>query len=427
MSSEAVFGPGPDFSLNACVGDNTGSDDDYNYVLGFAQAALALVAVAKQQFYRQPGSRKKVSVYQDALIYPICFNARHHIELFLKRQIQRVAWLRKVNFDKELLADHDIGNLLEELTRLCTLVDRRLPVFLQPLSSAIEAFADIDPTGQTFRYRESLEGKLHLDKLGHINLAPLEQTFRMLFRGTEKFEQLVEFLEYEYDQVAHTSKLSRYELSQLATALPERSSWATNPEFVTVKNDFMARFGLSSNDFCRAVKAIEKHYQFAGRIGLEVPLPHVDPERLRKLVALELDIEQLDAAPQAEWEALSVISEVGYPDAYPEQFAHRMKRLDDEERVGVSAHDVVRGITMASARFRRGLDKLGQKALLATFDEALATRKRAATGRDEEANAVQEFNARVRRHLFGHHQAQGKYASDSTEPSDDGAGSQHTD
>ena len=86
MSSEdAVFGSGPDFSLNACVGDNTGSDDDYGYVVGFAQAALALIAVAKQQYFVDPDTNEQVVAYQDALIYPICFTARHHIELFLKR------------------------------------------------------------------------------------------------------------------------------------------------------------------------------------------------------------------------------------------------------------------------------------------------------------------------------------------------------
>jgi hypothetical protein len=412
-SDEEVFGSGPDFSLNACVGDNTGSDDDYGYVVGFAQAALALIAIAKRQYFVDPDTNEQVVAYQDALIYPICFNARHHIELFLKRQIQRVASLRETTFDQTLLGEHELRRLLEELMRLCELADRRLPGNLQPLRSSIEAFAEIDPTGQAFRYRRSREDELHLGQLRHINLAPLEQTFKKLYEGTEEFERQVDALSYEYDQGTVTPELSRLELAQLAKALPPRSTWASDPKFDEVKRTFVDRFGLSGNAFSRAVDLIQKHHEFSGYIGVELPLAYVDAGRLRKLVALEADALLLDAISNKEWVALDAVYEVGHLDTYPELFAHRMRQLEAGEHRAPFPHDVVRAITTVTQRFRRGLIRLGQKSLLAQFDAGLAAREPAAKGEDEDV--VAEFNRAVRRHFLGELPTRGKYAPDSVD------------
>lgn len=409
-SDEEVFGSGPDFSLNACVGDNTGSDDDYGYVVGFAQAALALIAVAKRQYFVDPDTNEQVVAYQDALIYPICFNARHHIELFLKRQIQRVASLREATFDQTLLGEHELRRLLEELARLCDLVDRRLPGNLQPLRSAIEAFAEIDPTGQTFRYRRSREDELHLGQLGHINLATLEQTFKKMYEGTEEFERQVDALSYEYGQGTFTPELSRLELEQLAKALPPRSAWATDPKFDEVKGAFVDRFHLSANAFSRAVNLIQQHHHFSSYIGIELPLAHVDANRLRKLAALEADTLLLDAFSESEWAALDAVYEVGHLDTYPELFAHRMRQLEAGKHRVPLPHDVVRQIITATQRFRRGLIKLGQKSLLAQFDAGLGAREPAPKG--EDGAAIAEFNMTVRRHFFGELRTRGKYSPD---------------
>lgn len=399
MNSESViFGSGPDFSLNACVGANTGSDDDYGYVVGFAQAALALIAVAKLQYYVAPDTDEQVVVYQDALIYPICFNARHHIELFLKRQIQRVAGLRQTTFDQSLLGEHDLGRLEDELASLCELTDRRLPKYLQPLAASIGAFAEIDPVGQTFRYRRSRTDELHLDQLQHINLAPLEQTFKKLYEGTEEFERQVDALSYEYAQGTVTPELSRFELAQLAKALPPHSTWATNPKFSVVKQEFIERFAISGKAFSRAVDLIQKHHEFAGHIGVELSLPYVNADRLRKLVALEADGPLLDAICDKEWATLEAIYEVGHLDSYPELFAYRIRQIEAGKHRTALAHEVVRWVAADTQRFRRGLLKLGQHSLVAQLDAGLAVREKIAKGEQEEA--VAEFNRRVRQHFY---------------------------
>ncbi|MBP4047461.1 hypothetical protein [Chromobacterium violaceum] len=70
--------------LNACVGDN-GFADDRTYADGFATAVEKLVGAA---------IRREVLV--DTVIYPICFCARHYIELFLKYNVRKISNIKKL-------------------------------------------------------------------------------------------------------------------------------------------------------------------------------------------------------------------------------------------------------------------------------------------------------------------------------------------
>lgn len=202
-----LFDVGISPDLNACVGNNTGSDDDHGYVTGFAQAALALIATAKQQGYVDSDSNEHVAVYVDALIYPIGYCARHHIELFLKRQIARVSSLRNT-LPIVLDSTHVLGDLLDRLKELCATADRRLPALLAPLETAIAEFARIDKTGEAFRYRKSKGDETHLAEIGIINLQALGQGFARMVAAGEEFERVADAITYEYGQGTYTDKLS---------------------------------------------------------------------------------------------------------------------------------------------------------------------------------------------------------------------------
>ncbi|TKJ82549.1 hypothetical protein PkoCFBP13504_17390 [Pseudomonas koreensis] len=399
ISEEPVFGFGSDFSHNACVGENTGGDGDYGYVLGFAQASLVLIAATKVQCGRDSDVDEQTFVAPDTLIYPICFNARHHIELFLKRQIQRVAKLRMSLFNEKLLGEHSLGDLLDELAGLCVLADRRLPQYLQPLRTAIDAFAEIDPTGQVFRYHRSLNNEVHLKEMKHINLSLLERALKKLFSGTEEFDIQLDVLTYEYSQGTTTEKLSRSELQKLAIKLPPRSTWDEGSDFLRVKQDFMQEFGLSGRAFTKAVDLIQEHYEFAGFLGLELPIPYVDKNRLRRLVALDADEQLFEQLSRQELSVLDAILEVGHRDVYSEMFAYRIKLIEAGEESASFPHDVIRGITMHTQRFRQGLVKLGLNTVLVQVDNGLATRKKASKKSGEAA--IAGFNNRVRKHFLG--------------------------
>lgn len=397
-----LFQVGLDPDLNACVGDNTGSDDDHGYVTGFAQAALALIATAKQQAYVDPDSGEQVTVYMEALIYPIGFCARHHIELFLKRQIARVSSLRGAP-PTILDSIHELGELLATLKDLCARVDRRLPQLLAPLEAAIAEFARVDPTGQVFRYRLSTDDKTHLAQVGIINLQALGQGLADMFAAGQEFENVADTMTYEYGQGTYTDKLSREDLRAIAAALPPRSTWKESTTFGDIRSDFMQKFGLSGRDFTRAVKLIEGHFELAGMIGAPRPLPGVDPSVLERLAAMDFDEAFLRGIDQRTWRALDAIYEVGHNDAYSELYAHRMNDSDPAGIRSVLPPDVARYIARLPARFRRGLQRLGQPDLVTSFDRGIAKRKPARGARGQKAleKAVSTYESKVRRLFFG--------------------------
>lgn len=397
-----LFDAGSDPDLNACVGNNTGSDDDHGYVTGFGQAALALIAAAKQQAYLDPDTNEQVDVYMDALIYPIGFCARHHIELFLKRQIARVSSLRGT---PPIIMDsaHELDDLLAELEQLCVGADRRLPELLVPLEAAIEEFARVDPTGQVFRYRKSKDDETHLADVGRINLQALGQGFAHLLAAGQEFELVADAMSYEYGQRTYTDKLSREDLRALAKALPPRDSWKESTTFDDIRKDLMKTYGLSGNDFTRAVKVIECHYELAATIGAHRPLPDLEPETLERLISMEFDEAFLLGVGDRTWKALDAIYEVGHVDVFSELYAHRMKTSDnsDAERMALP-WDVARYLVRSPDRVRRGLTKLGQPLLIASLDRGIGQRKlQIEEGSHQALEHAAAYERQVRRLFMG--------------------------
>lgn len=328
IAHEPLFTDGPDPFLNACVGTNGGQLGDHAYVLGFAQAAMALLrtAIEPPRPKESAGSFEDlvddgdVGAYMDALIYPICFSARHHVELFLKRQIARLAEVRDIDVNRTVLRDHKLVPLLGELFRVCDKTDSTLRERLEPIEGAIRELDAFDSQGQTFRYRRSNEKELHLREVSHINLGTLEAGLKRLFAATENFDNYVDALVYEYQQGSFTSKLSRQKLVELAKALPPRSTWAKSSAFDTVEQEFRQKYALSSNDFQKAVKRLLEGRGLSGYVDVELALPHLTPELLTKLVALDVTKEELDAIPTEVWRVLETVGEVGRPYEYPELF-----------------------------------------------------------------------------------------------------------
>ena len=397
-----LFDAGSDPDLNACVGNNTGSDDDHGYVTGFGQAALALIAAAKQQAYLDPDTNQQVDVYMDALIYPIGFCARHHIELFLKRQIARVSSLRgtpPITMD----STHELYDLLAQLEQLCVSADRRLPELLVPLKAAIAEFAGVDPTGQVFRYRKSKDDETHLADVGRINLQALGKGFAHLLAAGQEFELVADALSYEYGQGTYTDKLSREDLRSLAKALPPRDSWKESTTFDDIRKDQMKTYGLSGNDFTRAVKVIEGHHELAATIGAHRPLADVDPETLERLISMEFNEAFLLGVGDRTWKALDAIYELGHADVFSELYAHRMKTSYDPsaERMALP-WDVARYLVRSPDRIRRGLTKLGQPLLISSLDRGIAQRKLLIEGEGQkELEHAAAYERQVRRMFMG--------------------------
>lgn len=107
---------------NACVGDN-GEPDILDYAKGFASAAKHLINISCEG--------NGLSFIQDYAVYPICFNMRHSIELYIKSYIPFLIELSdkkgvKLNQLNKLLNKHDINCIWNQLINAYKGIDRRL-------------------------------------------------------------------------------------------------------------------------------------------------------------------------------------------------------------------------------------------------------------------------------------------------------------
>lgn len=146
--------------LNACVGDNGGPYDLYDYAQGYFTATKLLLANVKGG-----------DVLLDIIVYPICFNFRHAVELFIKYAITDLA--------KATQSNHKFKNkhTLERNWRAA----KRLLMKINPsaedmayFDKVVCAIEEVDPNGQIFRYPESIKGSRHLEDWSVINLAVIE-------------------------------------------------------------------------------------------------------------------------------------------------------------------------------------------------------------------------------------------------------------
>lgn len=361
-----TFAPGQDTHLNAVIGSDWPTDKTYSYVLGFEQAVEVLLAAATEEYYIDPAQQEPRAVYIDALIYPICFCARHFIELFLKRQITLVSALRGKPDDAA--GTHDLADLWIRLkTHLNT--DRRLAPLASPMEEFINDFAAIDETGETFRYAFDLKDNAHLGGLTHINVGILANRLKKLKDYAETFEIQMEILRNEYAQRTLTSKLSRDDLSQISKQLPKYRDWDTDA-LKEAKEVIRKEYNLSSNDFSRAICIIKSHCEFSMNIGEELPLKGVTEETFNKLKRIHETKETFDSVSKDEWARLAAVCEIGRNYEYSESFENLSGLFMSEEYESrVYPKDLLREILGRHNRFRIGLKKLGQPSLLYKFEE----------------------------------------------------------
>lgn len=242
---------------NACVGEN-GNPQVIEYANGFASAANLLID--------QVISDEGVHLHVDEYIYPICFNMRHAVELHLKGTIEKLVSLATFRRRKlpefPLVSTHDLGNIWQYVRTNAELMDKRYVPLLRGLDEYVADIAVVDSTGQVFRYPFDTENRKHLVEVSVINVIVLKQRFNRLESRLSELNHLNNQLIDEYACGSFTSKLSRSELFELAAKLPKRNRWGS-AEFITAKTALLTEFGLSSNDFCRALNIIKDHYELS--------------------------------------------------------------------------------------------------------------------------------------------------------------------
>jgi hypothetical protein len=356
--------------LNAAVGQNWAGSNEYGYMIGFGQAVDVLLATAVNETYFDPYTEEQKSVYIDALVYPICYCARHFVELFLKRQIRAVSAL-KTGVAAKIDVTHDLMGLWEELKKHLA-IDVRLRELGTPLEEYIKDVAAIDASSETFRYWQDTDGNMHLQSQDHINLHVLGGRFKKMMALAESFDACVEPLRLEYAQRTTTDGLSRAQIREIGERLPPYATWSDGA-LVPVKQKILQELGISSNAFCRALSIIKNHREFAALIGLERPLENLSIDVFARLKAIADERAELTVIFDDEWVRLEAIVEIGRLYSYCEEYDSWVTYFSGPDRESpMDRGHIKRAVLARNDRFRTGLRKLGQITLLSAFDTIFA-------------------------------------------------------
>ena len=361
-----TFRTGNNFHLNACVGNNSGIDNRNGYTYGFAASVKIMLSAALSGSYMD-AKDGECDPEIDGLIYPIAFCARHHIELFLKREISYVSEIRGPS--RAPPNDHDLAALWQDFWDTCATTDRFLFSHAKPLDGYVQDFSDIDPTGQTFRYAYSNDNVAHLTKFSVINLQNFAERFYEMVELIQKFEVAREAVAWEYAQGTFTEKLSREELSDLASALPKRADWAGSAKFGEVRDEFRKQFNLSSNDFCKAIHKLEGHREFSAMLGVELPIKELNRDVFSRLRAIDDCTADTDTVSDLEWAALSAVCEVGRAQAYSEAYDVELAEAFYAIKDGLIDRVHIMRTVATNPKFIKGLKRMGQITLVAGYEE----------------------------------------------------------
>ncbi|MCR5891195.1 MULTISPECIES: hypothetical protein [Burkholderia] len=329
---KAYLGRGENWHLNACVGKNTGSfDNSIGYADGFKSAAevmLKLLGVAKPAAADEHWGE---SLLIDTLVYPICYSARHHVELALKRALPR-AWkifkMRSPNSSHGLSKPqateltHSVLDVWSDLDAICSkAADQRLSVLVENLKPYVIGIDEIDKSGQTFRYASNAEdSSLHLSDTPHINLQYFAEGYAELCELLEELERCLDALVFEYSTGTFTSKLNREQLVVIASRLPPRGQWGS-AAFIEARDDVCSTYKLGSRDFQRACNIIQKTRSLALLIDVSIPVDGLDRDTFLRLHSASKGCESaLASLDLRERSIIFGLLETGSPSVYPEQF-----------------------------------------------------------------------------------------------------------
>jgi hypothetical protein len=173
----------PDFArmdFNACVGDNGGPYDLYDYAHGYFDATRILLK-----------SVGKTGSINDLLVYPVCLNFRHAVELFIKYLISDLAKLTrskaKFRTTHSLQANWSTAMNLIRQTKLDVDSDE-----IKLITEVVTDIMEVDPNGNIFRYPESIKGDQHLKDWAIVNLAVVGDIFALIFKVVEDWHFKIE-------------------------------------------------------------------------------------------------------------------------------------------------------------------------------------------------------------------------------------------
>ncbi|MFP5303127.1 hypothetical protein R2R70_18140 [Cobetia sp. SIMBA_158] len=268
-----VFRNGSNTIHNACVGNN-GMPGYMDFARGYSTSANALI-----ELYLSDNSNK---YHQDEMIYPICFNMRHSIELRIKNELsllQQLSSLKKQRSPLESTMGHDINKIWETFKTKSASIDKRYCELITLLDQYIKDIGKIDAKGQTFRYPENNKKIRHLTEVRIINIERLSHVFTYIEERMEELNMLSENLIEEYDKGSFTQTLSRQDIMHISMCLPSIDNW-NEDTFAIQKEKLRTEYSISNRELIRCINIIKEHYEFSLNIDMDLDLLGVTEESL---------------------------------------------------------------------------------------------------------------------------------------------------
>lgn len=228
---------------------------------------------------------------------------RHSIELRLKGAIEEIIKISKLkgrNLEFNLSGSHDIGNIWQFFQNNSNQLDRRFEKINITLERTIRDIADIDATGQTFRYPIDSESKKHLvDVGGVISCRVLYVKFSELEKNLDTLHYFTGYLAEEYRFETYTNNLSRADIFQISKLLPHRSEWS-NEEFKEIKSSIRSQYKISSNEFSKVCNLIQSNYETAHLIKVDLNILGLSADQILELLVfwVKLNPNFRDRSPQ---------------------------------------------------------------------------------------------------------------------------------
>ena len=280
----------PNDPIAATVGTN-GYHTISDYADGFFEGAEFII----YECYTRLNNRKNISsqsirknITEDIIVYPVCFNIRHSIELYLKEIIENIFDIYEVKglnlFRIKEIEHHDINKLWEVLRDAHfsnwnanlgipreIIFDNEFDEYINFLDKYITSWGALDPTGQTFRYPFSNESKRHLEDRGIISVYSLFLKSKEFHKKLKEFRNFSYFLKEQYKKGKFAKFFTYKQLISIAEKLPNYYEWRN--------------MDCNKVDSLRSIKEmvinkkIKKDYFLSSLIGIDIDFKYISKER----------------------------------------------------------------------------------------------------------------------------------------------------
>lgn len=278
--------------ISATVGRN-GYHTISDYADGFFEGAEFIIYECLTRLENRRNNitsiSKRVNITEDIIVYPICFNIRHSIELYLKEIIENLIYIykKKGAYRNELdkTEHHNINKLWDvvksahfsnwnpnsEISREL-IFDKRFDNYVDLLDKYVTDWGNIDPTGQTFRYPFSNESKRHLEEQNLISVLSLFLKSKEHHENLKKFRDFSYLLKSEYDNNQYAKLFTYTQLVSIAKELPYFIEWK-NIKFEEKILELCDKYKVPSKRSIKEIAIngmIKKDYFLSSLIGIDL-------------------------------------------------------------------------------------------------------------------------------------------------------------